>query len=106
MKTSKGPWALQSLGTKFRGYDNWPTFAVRDAQNQCIAEVGHVDRGTVASNKANATLMASAPTMRIALTAVLCNLELAEKTGCDLGAYGRLAKEAAADALRKVGGDE
>ena len=66
----KTPWTIQTLDTEHNGYD-WPTFAIRDAQNHCLAVVGDVDRATADSNAANAKLMASAPDLLNALQRVI-----------------------------------
>lgn len=61
-KHTPGPWVLQSLETNFRGYRDWPTFAVRDSVgNHCLAVIGDIDRATAPNNEANAHLIAAAP---------------------------------------------
>lgn len=59
---SKTPFRIQQLEKEHHGYD-WPTFAVRDAQNHCLAVVGDVDRATAEHNEANAKLFRAAPEM-------------------------------------------
>ena len=60
-------------------------------------------RGQV-ETEANTALISAAPEMENALRSVLCNLALAEKEGRDIGAYGRLAIQAAESALAKAEG--
>jgi len=63
-----GPWTLQQLETRRKGYD-WATFAVRSPANVCLAIVGEVDRYQSERIPANARLIAKAPQMDRTLTA-------------------------------------
>lgn len=53
--------------TNWHGYEDWNTYAVRDAHNHCLAVIGDVDRATSKYNQANARLMAAAPELLAAL---------------------------------------
>lgn len=94
--TSKTPWTIQQLETNHHGYD-WPTYAIRDAQNHCIALVGDVDRATAEMNETNALMMAAAPEMFQALWAIV---ELSKDQGrANLPECAGLAKQAINKAL-------
>lgn len=55
------PWTLHDLGPHPR-YPDWHTYTIRETKtNVCLAVVGHVDRWPYKHNRANATLMVSAP---------------------------------------------
>lgn len=65
-----GPWTLQELPHQ-HGFRKGVTYAVRDARNCCLAQVGHVDAiHDGAESKANARLIALAPAMREMLALV------------------------------------
>ena len=72
---STTPWAIQSLEIDRHGYEDWQTYAIRDAQNHCIAVVGEIDRATTPHNAANATLMTAAPELLAACRAMIAALQ-------------------------------
>ena len=100
MKTSKTPWVIQKSEESKNGYSDWNTYAIRDAQNHCIAIVGAVDHATAEMNKTNALMMASAPEMFQALWQIV---ELFKDQGrANLPECAGIAREAINKALGNV----
>jgi hypothetical protein len=70
---SPAPYSVQLLETAHNGYPDWKTFAVRSAQNVCLAVVGQVDRHDEEKYGDVARLFAAAPELLAALEFALDN---------------------------------
>jgi len=64
---SATPWHVENHNPYVRGWQDWQSFTVRDAHNHCLAIVGDVDRATAPFNFQNASIMAEAAALLIAL---------------------------------------
>lgn len=81
---SKTPFRLQKLEDKHNGYD-WPTFAVRDAENHCLATVGDVDCATAGKNEGNAKLFIASPALLNACQIAEATIKRLDKNGSAIG---------------------
>jgi hypothetical protein len=73
MNLAPTPYTVQNLGGGFHGYSDWSTFAVRDARNVALAEIGHIDRSSAVHAKSLAALFAAAPALLMALNRLQAN---------------------------------
>jgi hypothetical protein len=89
----KGPWTVQDLGPA-RGdlYPEWRTFAVRSAENICLAVVGNVDRYHEDKYEATARLMAASPDLLAALRRFLRATDEVDQVGARMNARALLSR--------------
>lgn len=104
MKTTKGPYTLQTLTLEHKGYD-WPVFTIRSQpENHCLAVVGETDRATVGQNHGNATLFCASWDLLKACEALTYALSSINFEGGNIPTWILEALTQGKTAIEKAGG--